>query len=62
MAKAEHDRSDHYLVAQMRIDARRAWRRPGSRAAVRPVNERGSARPTPLAAADAPLQEDAFAA
>ena len=50
MDKAEHDRSDQYLVAQMRIDARRAWRRPETRAAD-PAGQgaQGSARPTPLA-------------
>jgi hypothetical protein len=61
MEKAEHNRSDHYLVAQMRINARRAWRAqtPG---VVWPAKEPGLARPTPLAPADGPLPEAASAA
>ena len=62
MDKAEHDHSDHYLVAQMRIEARRAWRRPRPRGVIRAAKERGLARPTPLTPADAPHPEAALAA
>lgn len=62
MDKAEHNRGDHYLVAQMRIDARRAWRRPRPRGVIRAVKERGLARPTPLAPADGPHPEAPLAA
>ena len=45
MNSEQADRNDHYLAAQMRLDAFRAWRRPRPPLRISVARERSRIRP-----------------
>ena len=62
MNSEQADRNDHYLAAQMRLDAFRAWRRPRPPLRISVARERSRIRPRSGAIPRGHLSRGALAA